>query len=71
MTEMSSVTATNIRYRINISTTSKGLPSIDCTVDGQNSGVSVARIEAEAYALVRRVAAQYPAGVPIIGEAID
>jgi hypothetical protein len=68
---MTTLAGMNIRYRISISTTSKGLPSWECTIDSQDSGASVARIEAETHALVRRLAARYKPGIAIIDETMN
>lgn len=53
------------RYRANVSTTSKGLPSINCTVDGQGSGMSAEEVLAEVNAMVEAQTAHYPTEVPL------
>ena len=46
------------RYRINVSTTSKGIKSYDCTFDGE--GVSREQALAESDELVRQLDRRYP-----------
>ena len=49
------------RYRINISTTSKGLKSFDCTVEIYGDGVTMEEVLAESDRLVAELDRKYPA----------
>ena len=57
--------AQSVRYRVNVSTTSKGMPSWDVTVDGQDSGESGVEILARIEAMVRMLQTKYPTEVPL------
>ncbi len=48
-----------LRYRVNVATTSKGVKSFDCTVEG--SGYVMAEILERSDALVAALEARYPA----------
>ena len=52
---------TGKRYRINISTTSKGLKSFDCTVEIYGDGVTLEEVLAESDRLVAELDQKYPA----------
>ena len=53
------------RFRVNVSTTSKGLPSIDVTVDGQDSGADRDWVMEQVDMMVGRMMAKYPAETPL------
>ena len=53
------------RYRANLTTTSKGLPSHDVTVDGQDSSMTAEAVEEARNAMIERAVARYPHGVPV------
>lgn len=50
-----------MRVRVKVSTTSKGLKSWECTVDGGESGMSADEVLAESDRLVAELEAKYPA----------
>lgn len=50
---------TSLRYRISVSTTSKGVKSFDCTVEGE--GYTMQQILEKSAALVKELEARYPA----------
>ncbi len=52
---------TGKRYRINISTTSKGLKSFDCTVEIYGDEVTMEEVLAESDRLVAELDQKYPA----------
>ena len=52
---------TGKRYRINISTTSKGLKSFDCTVEIYGDEVTMEEVLAESDRLVAELDRKYPA----------
>jgi len=52
---------TGKRYRINISTTSKGLKSFDCTVEIYGDEVTMEEALAESDRLVKELDQKYPA----------
>ena len=52
---------TGKRYRINISTTSKGLKSFDCTVEYYGDEVTIEEVLAESDRLVAELDQRYPA----------
>ena len=52
---------TGKRYRINISTTSKGLKSFDCTVEIYGDEVTMEEVLAESDRLVKELDQKYPA----------
>jgi hypothetical protein len=52
---------TGKRYRINISTTSKGLKSFDCTIELSGDGVTLEEVLAESDRLVAELDRKYPA----------
>ena len=54
-------TETGKRYRINISTTSKGLKSFDCTVEIYGDEVTLEEVLAESDRLVAELDQKYPA----------
>ncbi len=51
-----------IRYRINVSTSVKGIETPDCTVDGE--GFSMEEILAESDRLVAELRKRYPVAIP-------
>jgi hypothetical protein len=53
------------RYRANMTSTSKGLPSHDVTVDSQDSGIGPEAVEVLKVAMFERAVARYPHGVAI------
>jgi hypothetical protein len=53
------------RWRVAISTTSKGLPSWEVTLDGQNSGLTFEEVEAQVAAAAKALSERYPAEVPL------
>jgi hypothetical protein len=50
----------SIRYRVNVSTTSKGLPSWEATVDAGESGASRDEVLAAVAEMVTRLRRTYP-----------
>ena len=56
-------TAQSVRYRVQVSTTSKGMPSWEVTVDGQDSGETGVEILARIEAMVRLLQIKYPTEV--------
>jgi len=54
-------TETGKRYRVNISTTSKGLKSFDCTVEIYGDEVTMEEVLAESDRLVAELDQKYPA----------
>lgn len=54
------VTETSKRYRINITTTSKGLKSYDCTVEVQGDAVTMEEVLIESDRLVAELDRKYP-----------
>ena len=53
----------SLRYRVNVSQTSTGKKSWDCTVDGE--GYSEAEVLERSDALVKQLEARYPAELPV------
>lgn len=57
--------ARSIRYRVNVSTTSKGLPSWEATVDAGESGASRDEVLAAVAEMVTRLRSSYPTEAPL------
>ena len=56
----------SLRYRVNVSKTSTGKKSWDCTVDGE--GYSEAEVLERSDALVKQLEARYPAEIAAVAE---
>ena len=54
-----------VRYRVNVTTTSKGLPAIDVTVDGQDSGRSAQALVDEHRVIMQALVRAYPPTVAL------
>jgi hypothetical protein len=54
-----------VRYRVNVTTTSKGLPAIDVTVDGQDSGRSAQALISEHRVIMQALVRAYPPTVAL------
>ncbi len=55
---MSETTSKSMRYRVNVSTSVKGVKTFDCTVEGE--GVTQEHVLAESDRLVRALEQRYP-----------
>ena len=53
------------RWRLNVSTTSKGLPSYEVTLDGQDSGMEFEEIESKVEMAIAVLMVRYPSDVPL------